>query len=314
LRIAAAAPYDPTVKLRALALLPALACAPQGSQDPSRSGEPSPLVDTTVTPSTAFQVPVQQAKSPEPRPPPEPSRLRKIELRIADGILVGASPEVIDAIDAAFVARLDLLAILHDGDIVRAWVAAEDRVVAAAAPIGGGIMRIARFDGAVHGWFDEQGMGMDGAFRARPVYASRITSRYGVRFHPVDKRSSLHKGTDYGAVLGTPVHVTAAGVIETATQDASAGKHIRVRHAGRAQTLYLHLSAFAADIGPGVRVEADQVIGFVGTTGKSTGPHLHYELRFAGVPVDAPRMIPRGLTALGLTELRQHQAFLATLP
>ena len=273
------------------------------------------VVDVSRPPAVfRVRVPVATPLAPSVEPPPtDRASIRQVELSVAEGMISGGSRDIIDAVDSAFRGRLDLLAVLSDGDIVQAWLQG-DKLVAAAAPVGARVMRIGFFTGSVEGWFDEVGMGMDGRFRSRPVFASRITSHYGVRFHPVDGTVKPHKGTDYGAPIGTAVHSTGFGTVRTLAENASAGRHITLLHADGAETLYLHLSDFVPQLRVGDVVQAGQVIGFVGTTGKSTGPHLHYELRFAGVAVDAPHMIFEGQTALGPVELRAHRAFLNSLP
>jgi hypothetical protein len=228
-----------------------------------------------------------------------------------DGGVFRGDPETIDAIDGAYVNRLDLLSACPDGTTVEGWFR-NGTLVAARAPINGRPFVVGLFRGSVSGWFDFEGMGMDGVFRSRPVAGSRITSRYGLRFHPVDKRESKHQGTDYGAPTGTPIHVTATGRISTLANDAGAGLHIVVDHAS-GQTRYFHMSATAQGVKKGAVVQAGDVIGFVGTTGKSTGPHLHYELRYAGLAIDAAARIPRGQTALGPSERSVHQKTLTKI-
>lgn len=303
------------VRVAALLLLSLVAC----EQPPAPPAPPPLFAVPAADPAAAFQVPTgvlttRATPSLEPSRPAVANDITKVVLTIRGGLLTGAAADIIDAVDAAFVGRLDLLALLNEGDQVIGWQR-NGIVVAAAAPLGGRVFEVARFDDASnHGWFDASGMGMDGTFRSRPVNASRITSRYGLRFHPVDKEMRLHKGTDYGAAVGTPIFSTAAGIVSTITEDSSAGKHIKLTHTGGAETLYLHMSASAAGLSKGATVTAGQLIGYVGTTGKSTGPHLHYEQRYAGVAVDATRMIPKGLTALGPSQMSQHLAFLNSLP
>jgi len=102
------------------------------------------------------------------------------------------------------------------------------------------------------------------------------------RFHPVLKKRMPHYGVDYGAPVGTPVHVTADGVVTLAGRNGGAGNMVRVRHPNGYETNYLHLSRFGRGIRKGVRVTQGQVIGYVGSTGYSTGPHLDYRVRHNG--------------------------------
>ena len=233
---------------------------------------------------------------------------RKVERRVVQlegGLFRGSDIDTIDQIDAAFVTRVDLLATADDGP-VEGWFL-DGRLIAARASIGSGLFTVGYFDKTPRpGFYDFEGMGMDGKFRARPVPGSRITSRYGLRFHPIDKTQKKHKGTDFGAPTGTPIYATAAGRVATLANDQSAGIHIKLEHES-GETLYLHMSETAQGLKQGDIVKQGQEIGKVGTTGKSTGPHLHYELRYIGIAVDSTKTIPRGQTALSPSEKLQHQ-------
>ena len=270
-------------------------------------------IDTSTTPSLkplpVLGPPIPEGVLPTAHGSSTQGVARKT-IRIDGGVFAG-DPGIVDAIDAAFLNRLDLLATCPDGSIVEGWFR-DGTLVAARAPINGRPFVVGMFHGTVHGWFDFEGMGMDGVFRSRPVAGSRITSRYGLRFHPVDKRESKHQGTDYGAPIGTPILVTALGRVTTLANDASAGIHIVVDHIS-GQTRYFHMSATADGLKKGAVVQAGDIIGFVGTTGKSTGPHLHYELRYAGLAIDAAARIPRGQTALGPVERSAHQKTLTQI-
>ncbi|NOZ79091.1 MAG: M23 family metallopeptidase [Acidobacteria bacterium] len=133
------------------------------------------------------------------------------------------------------------------------------------------------------GYYDLDGHPLKKEFLRAPLRFSRITSRFSLhRYHPVLHRVMPHYGVDYGAPVGTPVHVTADGVVRSASWRGGAGKMITVRHANGYQTSYLHLSRYARGIHRGVRVHQGQVIGFVGQTGMATGPHLDYRVRYRG--------------------------------
>lgn len=134
-------------------------------------------------------------------------------------------------------------------------------------------------DKKVSGIFDDQGKGLERSFLKSPLELARITSRYGQRFHPVLKRQARHNGIDYGASVGTPFWAVADGVVVEAQYNPSAGKMIRIRHKDGLTTEYFHASRFAPGIQKGARVKQKQVIGFVGTTGRSTGPHLHFGMK-----------------------------------
>ncbi|MFY8141512.1 MAG: peptidoglycan DD-metalloendopeptidase family protein, partial [Caulobacter sp.] len=119
-----------------------------------------------------------------------------------------------------------------------------------------------------------------------PVDGARITSRFGVRRHPILGYTKMHQGIDFGAGMGTPVLAAGDGVVVEARRWGGYGNWIRIRHADGWETGYAHLSRYAKGLKPGQRVSQGQVIGYVGSTGASTGPHLHYEIWRRGVRVN----------------------------
>ena len=136
-------------------------------------------------------------------------------------------------------------------------------------------------------YFDQDGKNLRKFFLKTPVKNSRISSRYSKnRFHPVQKRWKSHKGTDYAAARGTPIWVTADGIIDAATYNNFNGNYVKVRHNETYSTQYLHMSKIAKGIRPGVRVKQGQTIGYVGSTGLATGPHVCYRFWKNGVQVD----------------------------
>jgi murein DD-endopeptidase MepM/ murein hydrolase activator NlpD len=133
------------------------------------------------------------------------------------------------------------------------------------------------------GYYDAQGKPLQKQFLRSPLEFSRITSRFSMRrFHPVLKRTMPHYGVDYGAPVGTPVRATGAGVVSFAGSSGGAGRMVTIRHANGYETNYLHLSRFGSGIHSGTRVGQGQVIGFVGSSGLSTGPHLDFRVRQNG--------------------------------
>ena len=142
-------------------------------------------------------------------------------------------------------------------------------------------------DSGFDDYFDQEGNNLRKFFLKTPVKNSRISSRYSRnRFHPVQKRWKSHKGTDYAAKRGTPIWSTAGGVIEAATYTKYNGNYVKVRHNGTYTTQYLHMSKIAKGIRAGVQVGQGQTIGFVGSTGLATGPHVCYRFWKNGVQVD----------------------------
>jgi len=132
-------------------------------------------------------------------------------------------------------------------------------------------------------FYTPEGESMLGTFLRSPVEFSRISSRFGKRKHPISKKWKTHKGVDYAASRGTPIRATADGKVTLAGRKGGYGNTVVLRHAGRFSTLYAHMKGFAKGIRAGSRVSQGQIIGYVGSTGYSTGPHLHYEFRVDGV-------------------------------
>jgi murein DD-endopeptidase MepM/ murein hydrolase activator NlpD len=147
---------------------------------------------------------------------------------------------------------------------------------------GGKVLEAYRF-GEDDGYYDSEGRPLQKLFLRSPLRFSRITSGFtGRRFHPVLKTYRPHYGVDYGAPTGTPVRVTANGVVGFAGWDRGGGKTVKVRHPNGYLTAYLHLSKFASGIGVGRRVSQGEVIGYVGSTGLATGSHLDYRIQRDG--------------------------------
>lgn len=133
------------------------------------------------------------------------------------------------------------------------------------------------------GYYDLEGRPLRKQFLKSPLEFSRVTSRFSTnRFHPVLKRRMPHYGVDYGAPTGTPVHVTSDGTVTLAGRKGGGGNMVTVRHTNGYETNYLHLSRFAKGIRRGVRVSQGQVVGYVGSTGLASGPHLDYRVQLNG--------------------------------
>lgn len=159
------------------------------------------------------------------------------------------------------------------------------------------------------GWFDGNGATTKRGLMRTPVDGARITSKFGMRFHPVLHYNKLHGGTDFAAPTGTPIFAAADGKIEFAAMKGANGNLTILRHDNGWQTLYLHQNVFAPGIAAGVRVTQGQRIGDVGTTGRSTGPHLHYEVHIDGERVD-PLSIPADEASRKRMDGAALQAFL----
>lgn len=128
-----------------------------------------------------------------------------------------------------------------------------------------------------------------------PVNGARLSSRFGKRRHPISGYTRLHKGTDFAAPTGTPILAAGHGTVERASRYGGYGHYIRIRHANGYKTAYAHLSRYASGLRKGKQVRQGDVIGYVGSTGASTGPHLHYEVYQNARPVDVMRLhLPTG--------------------
>ncbi len=142
----------------------------------------------------------------------------------------------------------------------------------------------------VTGFYDERGRSLRRAFLRAPLQFRRVSSRFGARFHPVLHRWRAHEGVDFAAAYGTPVRATADGIVaRVGREDAGYGNMIEVRHPNGIRTRYGHLSRFAPGLRTGERVAQGETIGYVGSTGLSTGPHLHYEFLVNGRPTNPRR-------------------------
>ncbi|MCE2496811.1 MAG: M23 family metallopeptidase [Flavobacteriales bacterium] len=137
-------------------------------------------------------------------------------------------------------------------------------------------------------YFDDGGDNLRRVFLMAPVEYSRISSRYTKRrFHPVQKRWKAHLGTDYAAPHGTPIYSTADGVVTHRAYTRGNGNYVKIRHNSTYTTQYLHMSKFASNVKVGTRVRQGQTIGYVGSTGLATGPHVCYRFWKNGVQVNA---------------------------
>jgi murein DD-endopeptidase MepM/ murein hydrolase activator NlpD len=176
----------------------------------------------------------------------------------------------------------------EDGEVRLGKVLASDLIISgkslSAFRFGGG-------DGSRALYYDADGGSLRRAFLRAPVEFRRISSNFSRRrFHPVLGRSRRHEGTDYSAAPGTPVMAAGDGSVLRAGRAGGYGNLVELRHLNGITTRYGHLRSIARNVRRGVRVEQGQIIGYVGSTGLATGPHLHYEFRMNGVPQDSRRV------------------------
>ena len=139
-------------------------------------------------------------------------------------------------------------------------------------------------------FYDEKGKTAKRKLRATPVNGARLSSSYGRRKHPILGYRKMHAGVDFAAPRGTPILAAGSGTVERANRYGGYGNYIRIRHTDGYKTAYAHLKSFARGVRKGKYVKQDQVIGYVGTTGRSTGPHLHYEVHLHGKKINPRRL------------------------
>jgi len=221
-------------------------------------------------------------------------KVEAVELRVESSLYesalaAGEDPAIAMQLSEVFAWDIDFYQDVRNGDVVRAVVEKElvgGRLLrygeVLAADYRGeavGHKRVFRFGST---YFEEDGTSARKAFLKSPLKFAVVTSGFGARFHPILHYVKEHNGVDYAAPVGTPVWAIGDGTVVKATYDPAAGKHVCLKHLNGLETCYLHLSAFGAGIHAGARVQQKQVIAYTGTTGRSTGPHLHFALKRAG--------------------------------
>ena len=145
------------------------------------------------------------------------------------------------------------------------------------------------------GHYDKNGKSVKKALMKTPINGARLSSPFGMRKHPIDGYNKMHRGTDFAAPMGTPIMASGDGVVKKAGWCGGGGNCVKIKHNSTYQTVYAHMSKFARGIKSGVRVKQGQTIGYVGSTGKSTGPHLHYEVIVNGKKVNSQKLkLPSG--------------------
>tara|TARA_X000001036_G_scaffold238233_1_gene222205 strand:+ start:264 stop:1556 length:1293 start_codon:yes stop_codon:yes gene_type:complete len=145
------------------------------------------------------------------------------------------------------------------------------------------------------GHYDKNGKSVKKALMKTPINGARLSSPFGMRKHPIDGFNKMHRGTDFAAPMGTPIMASGDGIIKKAGWCGGGGNCVWIRHNSTYETVYAHMSKFASGIRSGIRVKQGQIIGFVGSTGKSTGPHLHYEVIVNGKRINSQKLkLPSG--------------------
>jgi len=150
------------------------------------------------------------------------------------------------------------------------------------------------------GHYDKNGKSVKKALMKTPINGARLSSPYGMRKHPIDGYNKMHKGTDFAAPMNTPIMASGDGMVTRARWCGGGGNCIKIRHNKTYQTIYAHMESFGRGIREGLRVKQGQIIGYVGSTGNSTGPHLHYEVVENGKKINSQKLkLPSGKTLKG---------------
>lgn len=166
------------------------------------------------------------------------------------------------------------------------------------------------------GYYFDDGRGVERSMLQTPVEAKRISSRFGMRRHPIAGYTKMHKGVDFAAPTGTPVYASGDGTVEFTGRMSGYGKIVELKHDAGMGTKYAHLSRIAEGLTPGASVKQGQIIGYVGSTGSATGPHLHYEVLQNNVqinPLSVANAPTRRLTGLALDIFRSYKAQVGAL-
>jgi murein DD-endopeptidase MepM/ murein hydrolase activator NlpD len=250
-----------------------------------------------------------------------PADLRRVDVTVGRAGVngsfadAGVSPGTLGALDALLSTRADLFVHATEGKRISLWLDASGALAGAELNIGRSPLVAALYDGSLapRGFYDSRGFSMSGPLRARPVDLSRVTSRYGERFDPISGAAAVHHGVDYAVPVGTPVFAAGAARVKARGEGLSAGKFFKLAHAGGFESWYLHLDHFEPGTEVGAVIAQNDVIARSGNTGRSTGPHVHYELHLAGEALDPERTMPIPNVALGPIALRRHRAFIQQL-
>ncbi len=240
---------------------------------------------------------------------PDPSESGKGGVRLYESLYEtamkhGLSAATVEELVRIFAYDLDFQRRVSHGDGLDIFFTQDDDepervdILSAALRIGGETRRIYRFhspdDGSID-YFDEEGRSLKKFLLRKPITEGRMTSGFGNRRHPVLGYSRMHTGVDWANRIGTPILASGNGKVTKAEWDGGYGRRVEIQHANGYVTTYSHMSRFANGIQAGASVTQGQVIGYVGNTGLSTGPHLHYEVVVNGRFVDPLKIrVPRG--------------------
>ena len=242
-----------------------------------------------------------------------------IESLFSDGIKNGVAPNILVKIIRLFSFDLDFQRDIRADTIVSVSYELDEIIETgrldykdikyASINIDGKQLEYFKFitdDGFVD-YFNREGKNVKKSILKTPLDGARISSNFGMRKHPISGFNKMHKGVDFAAPIGTPIYAGGNGIVEYVGINGGYGKYIRLRHNNGYKTAYAHLSNYKKGISRGVRVNQGDVIGYVGSTGNSTGPHLHYEIIFQNKHINPLKLkLPSG-KILGGNELEKFQ-------
>ncbi len=230
-----------------------------------------------------------------------------IESLFSDGIKNDISPDILVKIISLFSFDLDfqrdirvdtVVSVSYEFDeIVETGRLEYNDIKYASIIIDGKQLEYFKFitdDGYID-YFNREGKNVKKSILKTPLDGARISSNFGMRKHPISGFNKMHKGVDFAAPIGTPIYAGGNGIIEYVGRNGGYGKYIRIRHNNGYKTAYAHLSNYKKGISKGVRVNQGEVIGYVGSTGNSTGPHLHYEIIYQNKHINPLKLkLPSG--------------------
>lgn len=242
-------------------------------------------------------------------------RLGKIDVDLADPVSRAIAAPWLQEARELLAYRLDVDALPDDAGLTF-WLVGVDGErprIAGLAVRGaeqGDLVALRTLSGERVTFFDQDGASLEGPMLARPVAYHRIASRLGPRENPFGKRRppKFHAGTDYAAPIGTPIRSVADGVVTQLGYSWSAGRYVFVTHDDGVEARYLHMSKREPHLKVGRRVRTGEPLGQVGKSGRVTGPHLHFELRESGLPLDAAGIDYPSALVLDTAALAAHRA------
>ena len=260
---------------------------------------------------------------------PYETRRETVRLRIENSLYEatlagGEMMELFEPLSRMFEYDVDFNRDIQPGDVLSAVLekkyldgklAAYGDILAAELLNHGQGIRVVRYaaPGGGMGYYHPDGRSTKRMFLRCPLPFVRVTSRYGMRTHPMLGYSRRHSGTDFAAPYGTPVRATASGVVTARGRDNGRGNFVSIRHANGFASHYYHLNRFAAGLRAGLRVGQGQVIGTVGSTGLSTGPHLHYGLLKNGRYLNPLRLQSPSLAPLPRENIAEFQKYCSSV-